>query len=78
MQSKGVTEKVNLLEHYIKEIHSVKDITSKVIERCGYEPSEPLLEVDLTYDCYGVVTRNKRIFCESDFEIAKKQGYFLA
>ena len=68
---------MNLLEHYIKEIHSVTDITSKVIERCGYEPSEPLLEVDLTYDCYGVVMRNKRIFRESDFEIAKKQGYFM-
>lgn len=53
---------MNLLEHYIKEIHSVKDITNEFTERCGYVPNEPLLEVDLTYTCYGVVERDKMIF----------------
>lgn len=69
---------MNLLEHYIKEIHSVKDITNKFTDRAGYEPGEPLLEVDLTYDCYGVVKRGKMTFWKSNFERAKKQGYFMS
>lgn len=71
-------EEMNLLEHYIKEIHGVKDITNKFTERAGYEPDEPLLEVDLTYDCYGVVKRTTELFWKSNFEIVKKQGYFMA
>ena len=69
---------MNLLEHYIKEIHSVTDITNKFTERCGYEPGEPLLEVDLTYDCYGFIKRDNMTFWKSNFERAKKQGYFMA
>ena len=69
---------MNLLEHYIKEIHSVKDITNKFTERTGYVPDEPLLQVELTYDCYGVVKRTAETFWQSNFERAKKQGYFMA
>ena len=69
---------MNLLEHYIKEIHSVKDITNRFTERAGYEPCEPLLEVELTYDCYGVVKRTTKVFWKSNFERVKKKGYFMA
>ena len=69
---------MNVLEHYIKEIHSVTDITNKFAEHCGYEPGEPLFKVDLTYDCYGVVNSGYMTFWKSDFERAKKQGYFMA
>ena len=69
---------MNLLEHYIKEIHSVKDITNKFTENCGYVPNEPLLEVDLTYDWYGVVKRCKMTFWKSNFEMVKNEGYFMA
>ena len=69
---------MNLLEHYIKEIHSIKDITNEFIECCGYVPNEPLLEVDLTYDCYGVVKRGKMTFWKSNFEMVKNEGYFMA
>ena len=33
---------------------------------------------DVTFDCYGVVERTRKIMSKSDFEQAKKQGYFLA
>lgn len=68
---------MNLLEHYIKEIHSVNDITNQFIKSCGYEPAESLLEVDMTYNCYGVIERNKKTFWKSDFEEVKKHGYFM-
>lgn len=32
---------MNLLEHYIIEVHSVKDITNEFAKHCGYIPEEP-------------------------------------
>lgn len=69
---------MNVLEHYVKEIHSVEDITEKFVKHCGYQPEEPLLEVDMTYDCYGIIEREKKTFWKSNFEKAKEEGYFMA
>ena len=75
---KGEDGKMNLLEHYIKEIHNVQDISDKFARETGRKPKEPLYEVDVTVDCYGVVERTRKIMSKSEFEQAKKQGYFLA
>ena len=69
---------MNLLEHYIKEIHNVQDVSDNYEKAIGHKPKEPLYEVDITVDCYGVVERMKKIMSKSDLEQAKKQGYFLA
>ena len=69
---------MNLLEHYIKEIHNVQDVSDKFARATGHKPEEPLYEVDITADCYGVVERMKKIMIKSALEQAKKQGYFLA
>ena len=69
---------MNLLEHYIKEIHSVQDVSDKYEKAIRQKPKEPLYEVDITVDCYGVVERMKKIMSKSALEQAKKQGYFLA
>ena len=69
---------MNLLEHYIKEIHSVQDVSDKFEKATGSELKEPLYEVDVTFDCYGVVERMRKFMSKSEFEQAKKQGYFLA
>ena len=69
---------MNLLEHYIKEIHNVQDVSDKFERAIGHKPKEPLYEVDVTVDCYGVVERMRKNMNKSEFEQAKKQGYFLA
>ena len=69
---------MNLLEHYIKEIHNVEDISDKFEKSIRQKPKEPLYEVDVTVDCYGVVERMRKFMSKSEFEQAKKQGYFLA
>ena len=51
---------MNLLESYIKEIHSVTDVTEDFMKHCGYEPKETLFEVDLTSVCYGVLKEQRR------------------
>lgn len=69
---------MNLLEHFIIKIHSVVDISNEFEQKCGYSPKEPLYKVDLTYDCYGVVTRTTRNFYKSELESTTNRGYFLA
>lgn len=68
---------MNLLEHYVKEIHSVADITEEFSKHCGYIPDESLLRVNLTEDCYGITKRTTKSFWQSDFETIKKQGYYM-
>ena len=51
---------MNLLEHYIKEIHNVEDVSDKYDKAIQKKPKEPLYEVDITVDCYGVVERMKK------------------
>ena len=69
---------MNLLEHYIEEIHSVQDVSDKFEKATGRKPKEPLYEVDVTVNCYGAVERKRKFISKSEFEQAKKQGYFLA
>lgn len=69
---------MNLLEHYIKEIHSVEDVTERFKENVGYYPKERYFEVDMTYACYGVTERSKRMMFQTEWEQAKESGYFMA
>ena len=67
---------MNLLEHYIKEIHNVQDVSDKYEKAIRHKPKEPLYEVDITVDCYGVVERMKKIMSKSEFEQAKNKVIF--
>lgn len=69
---------MNLLEHYIIEVHSVTDCTEEFEKHAGYKPEEPFLIVDLTYDCYGQKERKTVSFFQSAFEEAKRKGYYMA
>ena len=56
---------MNLLEHYIKEIYSEKDISEDFKNVVGKEPHEPLIEVDVLYDCFGSEERRTLSFFKS-------------
>lgn len=58
---------MNILKHYIKEIHSVEELSSG------------LIKVNLTVDCYGIVNKTEKYFIQKDdWERAKEQGYYMA
>lgn len=65
---------MNLLEQYIKEIHSVEPYTDEWTEKYHKD----FVEVDLTINCYGSVERKTRIFSEEEWEKTKEQGYYMA
>lgn len=59
---------MNLLEHYIIEVH---DVT-------GFTAVPGMIKVDVTYNCYGTVQRGTHIFTKELWEEALIKGYFLA
>ena len=60
---------MNLLEHYIDEI-------IKVTNRKTQHGTD-IVEVEMVIDCYGVKEQTKHIFLPSEWEKAKKDGYYL-
>ena len=66
---------MNLLEHYIKEIHNVEDVSDKYEKAIRQKPKEPLYEVDVTVDCYGVVERKRRFMSKSEAKAIKVALY---
>lgn len=61
---------MNLLEHYIKQIH-------KEIYKHSNKHNIDYVIVDVTYDCYGSVERKEVEFLKEEWEKAKEKGYFL-
>ena len=69
---------MNLLENWIEKIYSEKDITDEFIKRVGYAPHERLIQVELDINCYGCKEHVQQHFYETEWNAAKKNGYYLA
>ena len=59
---------MNLLEHYIKEIHETKE----------FEKYPDLMEIDVTCNCYGSIQRVKHLTDKKQWQIDLENGYFMA
>lgn len=66
---------MNLLEHYIKEIHSVQDYKEEWTKEF---PGECFVEVDITYNCYGRIERRSHIWSINKWDRINQKGYFMA
>lgn len=62
---------MNLLEHYIKEVIKVTECKNKT-------GTQKYLKVNMVCDCYGVTEQTTHWFLPSEWEQAKKDGYYLA
>ena len=69
---------MNVLEHYIIEVHVVKDITALYESKTCEQAKEPLLEVTMLIDCYGSKSDVRKHFYKSEWERVKEQGYYMA
>ena len=61
---------MNLLEHYIDEV--IKETNLKT------PYGTDIVEVEMMIDCYGVRVRTTHMFLPSEWEKAKKDGYYMA
>jgi hypothetical protein len=68
---------VNLLENYIKKVHSIINVSDRFKKYDWYD-GEPMYEVVMTVDCWGNVKEYTHIFRKSEWETAVKLGYFMA
>lgn len=69
---------MNLLEHYIQEVYSIKDVTEEWEKLMGRKANESFVKVKMCVNCYGQVSITEKIFCLSEWEQVKSQGYYLA
>lgn len=56
---------MNILEHYIVEVHSEVDVEDGVVE------------VDFTDNCYGAKNRRQRRYPKQMWEDIKARGYYM-
>lgn len=68
---------MNLVEHYIEKILSIEDVTNKMSEIIK-DLDEPMYEIKMVVDCYGIVTTEEVIWRKSEYEKNMKIGYYLA
>lgn len=69
---------MNKIEHFIKKIHSVKDVTKEYSKYAGWkDAAKPIVKVDMTVDSYGIVSRVSEVFSEYEWNKIKQQGYYL-
>lgn len=59
---------MNLLEHYIIEIHEIKESAS----------NPDMIEVDVTYNCWGDKRRVKHTTSKQQWQKDVERGYFIA
>ena len=65
---------MNLLEHYIKEVHSVDECIEEWVKEF---PGIEFVDVDLTYDCHGCIEREVHCWDVNEWNEIKEQGYFM-
>lgn len=69
---------MNKLEHYIKDIKSVTDVTEELKNYVGWKhASKPIVKVNMTVDCFGIVENVTEIFSADAWESVKRNGYYL-
>lgn len=59
---------MNLVECYIKEIHSEEPYTKH---------GKNFVKVEVTYDSYGHISRTTNLFLKDEWEKVKEKGYWL-
>jgi hypothetical protein len=74
---------MNLLEHYIKKVISVGDVTKEwekymQEEDQNFVETDPMLEIKILINCMGVEEYNILWHHKSEWDKIQKQGYYMA
>lgn len=69
---------MNLLEHYIKEVYSVEDITEEFKKKVGHSPCRPMVKVNMRVNCYGREEDTESTFFIDEWQEAQQKGYYMA
>lgn len=64
---------MNLVEHYIEEVHSVKPY----VEDWTRKLNKPFVIVELTYNCYGTYGEHKWVYSVDEWNEIREKGFYL-
>lgn len=69
---------MNLVEHYVEYIHSVKDVTDRVKDRL-YQPDllTKYYEVTMDVNCYGNKQTATKVLSDTELVELNNKGYYL-
>ncbi len=68
---------MNLLEHYIKEVLEIEDVTNKYIEIFNII-KEPIYKVKMIINCYGNKEIVEVVWSKRQLEFHIQKGYYMA
>lgn len=74
---------MNLLEHYIKKVISVVDVTKKWEDYMrkddhNFVENDPMLKVKMLVNCYGNIEETIKRLHKSEWDKIQEQGYYMA
>lgn len=74
---------MNLLEHYIKEVISVEDVTKEWEDFIrkdtpNFVETDPMLEIKILINCMGIEEYNILWYHKSEWDKIQEQGYYMA
>lgn len=74
---------MNLLEHYIKEVISVVDVTKEWEDFMrkdipNFVETDPMLEIKILINCMGIEEYNILWYHKSEWYKIQEQGYYMA
>lgn len=74
---------MNLLEHYIKEVISVVDVTKEWEDFMrkdipNFVETDPMLEIKILINCMGIEEYNILWYHKSEWDKIQEQGYYVA
>ena len=75
---------MNLLEHYIKEIISVEDVTKEWEnfmrkDDPNFVENDPMLKVEMIVSCYSnMIYGTIKTLHQSEWDKIQEQGYYMA
>ena len=74
---------MNLLEHYIKEVISVEDVTEEWEnfmrkDDPNFVENDPMLKVEMIVSCYSsMIYETIKTLHKSEWDKIKEQGYYM-
>ena len=60
---------MNLLEHYIQEVHSIEDVTEEYEKIVDRKLEQPVLKVTMTINCYGNIEKVTKFFLKNEISL---------
>lgn len=74
---------MNLLEHYIEKVISVKDVTKEweeyiQEEEPNFVETDHMLEIKMIVNCYGSIQETTQWFHKTVWDKIQEQGYYMA